>query len=164
MSDELSEDVTIEGGALSGGLGGSELRAESHRRVGVEVVFEVLEPGHQLSCNLALSNESGIRLFGTTDLDPQWRRPRAIGRFTSTAWIPGNFLAEGAFLVGASISTSKPFTFHLVVRDVVGFHVTDPLEGGSARGDWDGEFAGLVRPLLPWTTTFNSDAPASPPL
>jgi lipopolysaccharide transport system ATP-binding protein len=132
------------------------------QRVGLELVYDVLEPGHALSCHLAVSNESGVRLFGTIDLDPQWRGPRPTGRFTSTAWIPGNFLAEGAVLVSASISTLKPFAFHLVVRDVVGFHVTDPLEGDSARGDWDGDYPGLVRPLLPWTTTLNSDAPAAP--
>jgi lipopolysaccharide transport system ATP-binding protein len=124
------------------------------QRVGLELVYDVLEPGHQLSCHLLLSNEFGVRLFGTLDLDPRWRSPRPVGRFTSTAWIPGNFLAEGAVLVSASVSTSKPFRFHLGVMDAVGFHVTDPLEEGSARGDWDGDFPGLVRPLLPWTTTF----------
>jgi lipopolysaccharide transport system ATP-binding protein len=133
------------------------------QRVGLELVYDVLEPGHELSCHLALSNESGVRLFGTSDLDPKWRSPRPVGCFTSTVWIPGNLLAEGAVLVSASVSTPKPFAFHLVVRDVVGFHVTDPLEGGSARGDWDGDFPGVVRPLLPWTTTFIRDVSAAPP-
>ena len=133
------------------------------RRIGLEVVYDVLEPGHELACHFSLSNESGVRLFAITDLDPKWRSPRPVGRFTSTAWIPGNFLAEGAVLVSAAVTTFKPFAFHLVVKDVIGFHVTDPLEGGSARGDWDGDFPGLVRPLLPWTTTFNSDASAAPP-
>src|SRR6266852_4341068 len=137
--------------------------SDIRRRVGLEVVYEVLEPGHVLSCHLALSNESGVRLFGTSDLDPKWRAPRPAGLFTSTAWIPGNFLAEGAVLISASVATFKPFRFHFVVRDVIGFHVTDPLEGGSARGDWDGEVTGLVRPILPWTTTLNSDATAAPP-
>jgi lipopolysaccharide transport system ATP-binding protein len=133
------------------------------RRVGLEFVYDVLEPGHDLSCHLAVSNESGVRLFGSSDLDPKWRSPRPVGCFTSTAWIPGNFLAEGAILVSAAVTTFKPFRFHFAERDVVGFHVTDPLEGGSARGDWDGEFGGLVRPLLPWTTTFNSDVSVAPP-
>lgn len=133
------------------------------RRVGLEAVYDVLEAGHELSCHLSLSNESGLRLFGTTDLDPKWRGPRPAGRFTSTAWIPGNFFAEGAILVSAAVSTFKPFRFHFVERDVIGFHVTDPLEGGSARGDWDGDFPGVVRPLLPWTTTFDEHAPAAPP-
>jgi lipopolysaccharide transport system ATP-binding protein len=133
------------------------------RRIGLEVVYDVLESGHVLSCQLTLSNESGVHLFGTSDLDPKWGGPRPVGRLKSTAWIPGNFLAEGAFLVSAFVATAKPFALHLAVRDAVGFHVTDPLEGGSARGDWDGEYPGVVRPLLPWTTVFNSDASAPPP-
>jgi lipopolysaccharide transport system ATP-binding protein len=133
------------------------------RRVGLEMIYEVLEPGHEVSCHLAVSNESGVRLFATNDTDPQWHSPRPAGRFTSTAWIPGNFLAEGAVLVSVALTTFKPFRFHVSERDVVGFHITDPLEGGSARGQWDGEFGGLVRPLLPWTTTFNTDGPAAPP-
>jgi homopolymeric O-antigen transport system ATP-binding protein len=134
------------------------------RRIGLEMVYEVLEPGHELSCHMSLSNESGVCLFGTSDLDPKWREPRSSGRFISTAWIPGNFLAEGAVIVSAAVSSFKPFQTHLMVRDVIAFNVTDPLEGGSARGDWDGDLPGLVRPLLPWTTTFNSDnAPAPPP-
>jgi len=134
------------------------------RRVGLEMTYEVLAPGHQIAIHMSRSNESGVCLFGTGDLDPRWRDPRPPGRFTSTAWIPGNFLAEGAIIVSAAASSLTPFRRHFTVRDVVAFHVTDPLEGGSARGDWDGEFPGLVRPLLSWTSTFNSDiSPAPPP-
>jgi lipopolysaccharide transport system ATP-binding protein len=133
------------------------------RRLGLEIVYEVLEPGHVLSCHMSLSNESGVCLFGTSDLGPKWRDPRPVGRFTSTAWIPGNFLAEGAVIVSAAASSFKPFRAHFLVRDAIAFHVTDPLEGNSARGDWDGDLPGLVRPLLPWTTTFNSDVSPAPP-
>jgi len=133
------------------------------RRLGLEMVYEVLEPGHGLSCHMSLSNESGVCLFGTSDLDPRWRDPRPVGRFTSTAWIPGNFLAEGAVVVSAAVGSSKPFRAHVLVRDAVAFHVTDPQEGDSARGDWDGDLPGLVRPLLPWTTTFNSVVAPAPP-
>jgi lipopolysaccharide transport system ATP-binding protein len=133
------------------------------RRIGLELVYELLEPGHELSCHISLSNEAGVCLFGTSDVDPKWRAPRPAGRFTSTAWIPGNFFAEGIIIVSVSVSSFKPFRTHLLQRDVIAFHVTDPLEGGSARGDWDGDFPGLVRPLLPWTNTFNSDASAPPP-
>jgi homopolymeric O-antigen transport system ATP-binding protein len=134
------------------------------RRVGLEMTYEVLAPGHRIAVHVSLSNESGVCLFGAGDLDPRWRDPRPVGRFTSTAWIPGNFLAEGAVIVSVAASSMTPFRRHFTARDVVAFHVTDPLQGGSARGDWDGEFPGLVRPLLPWTTTFNSDiSPAPPP-
>jgi len=131
------------------------MKAQSRPRAEMEMWFKramKLDPCNKQAC---------IRKMDF--LDPKWGGPRPAGRFKSTAWIPGNFLAEGAFLVSAFVATAKPFAFHLAVRDAVGFHVTDPLEGGSARGDWDGEYPGVVRPLLPWTTVFNSDASAPPP-
>jgi hypothetical protein len=34
----------------------------------------------------------------------------------------------------------------------VSFHVQDPGEGDSARGLFTGQWQGVVRPLLEWTT------------
>jgi lipopolysaccharide transport system ATP-binding protein len=127
-------------------------------RIGIEMVYDILEPGHVLSPYVSFYNEAGLCLFGATDLDPDWRnKPRPAGRFTSTAWIPGNFLAEGTVLVTAAASSFRPVRLHFIARDAIACHVTDTLEGESARGDWDGNFAGVVRPLLPWTTMFKRD-------
>jgi hypothetical protein len=40
---------------------------------------------------------------------------------------------------------------HASARQVVAFHVYDPAEGDSARGDFQGQWRGVVRPLLEWT-------------
>ncbi len=124
------------------------------RPLGIEMVYDVLEDGHVLIPAYHLYNESGTYVFPTHDVDPDWRgRIRPRGRFTSVAWVPGNFFAEGVFLVSASISTHRPLRNHFTCRNVVAFHVTDTLDGDSARGDWDGHLLGVVRPLLTWTTT-----------
>jgi lipopolysaccharide transport system ATP-binding protein len=70
----------------------------------------------------------------------------------STAWIPGNFLAEGTLIVGAAISTQDPVVIHLWERDAVAFQIIDSLDGDSARGDYGGPMPGVVRPLLSWTS------------
>ena len=41
---------------------------------------------------------------------------------------------------------------HAGCIDAVSFHVQDPGEGDSARGDFTGQWKGVVRPLLKWTT------------
>jgi hypothetical protein len=41
---------------------------------------------------------------------------------------------------------------HAGVRDALSFHVQDPGEGDSARGLYTGQWRGVVRPLLEWTT------------
>lgn len=124
------------------------------RDFGVEMEFEVLKPGHIVVPNFHFNNEEGVAVFVSSDQDPDWRRtPRPAGRFTSTAWIPGNFLAEGTIVVSAALSTMDPVTVHFFERDAVAFQVIDSIDGDSARGDYAGPIPGVVRPLLRWTTS-----------
>lgn len=124
------------------------------RPVGIELEFEVLKPGHVLLPNIHVTNEEGVLIFIAADNDPAWQRtPRPAGRYSSTAWIPGNFLSEGTVIVAAAASTMDPVTIHFFERDAVAFQVIDSLDGGSARGDYAGPYPGVVRPLLSWTTS-----------
>ncbi len=123
------------------------------RAVGIEMEYEVLAAGHVLVPNYHFYNEEGVCVFVAADADPAWRRrARPAGRFTSTAWIPGNLLAEGTLIVGAAISTMDPVRIHFHERDAVAFQVMDSMEGDSARGDFAGHIPGVVRPMLRWTT------------
>ena len=115
--------------------------------------FEVLKPGSILVPNYNFVNEEGVCAFIASDPDPEWRkRPRPVGRYRSTVWIPGNFLAEGSLIVGAALSTMDPVVVHFHERDAVAFQVIDSMDGDSARGDYAGPFPGIVRPLLEWNT------------
>ena len=123
--------------------------------VAIEMEFEVLQSGHRLAPNFHVFNESGVNVFITKDLDQEWQdRPRPAGVYTSTAWIPGNFLAEGTLLVGAALSTLDPVIVHFFEREAVAFHVIDSLDGDSARGNYAGRYPGVVRPALRWTTEY----------
>ena len=74
------------------------------RPVGIELEYEVLEPGYMFHPHFGLSNEDGMQLFVAQDVDPVWRNaPATAGRYISTGWIPGNLLAEGAMSVGATL-------------------------------------------------------------
>jgi len=121
-------------------------------QVGIEMVYDVLTSGHVLIPRYDVFNEAGLCVFVTQDLDPAWRgRPRPVGTFTSTAWIPGNLLSEGSLLVGAAVFSPDPYVRHFHANQCVAFHVVDSPDGDAARGDWDGPLAGVVRPLLQWT-------------
>ncbi len=123
------------------------------KNIGVEMTYEVLESGKILVPNLHFYNDQGVCIFVAHDWNSGWRnRERERGTYTTTAWIPGNFLAEGAVFVTAALSTYKPLIVHFVVRDAVVFHVADSLEGDSARGDYAGVLPGIVRPMLDWET------------
>jgi lipopolysaccharide transport system ATP-binding protein len=122
--------------------------------VGIEAEYEVLQTGHILIPNYHFSNEEGLQVFVVQDINSEWRRqPRPRGRYTSIAWIPGNFLAEGKLTVDVAISSHIPCTaVHFVERKAVGFQVIDSHDGNSARGDYTGPFPGIVRPLVQWST------------
>jgi homopolymeric O-antigen transport system ATP-binding protein len=133
--------------------GGVTNAVDIRRPVGVEMEFEVLKGGHVLVPNYHFTNEQGVLAFIVHDHDAMRRRgPRPAGRYVSTAWIPGNFLAEGTLIVGAAISTYDPAAVHFFERDAVAFQVIDSLDGDSARGDYAGPLPGVVRPLLHWTS------------
>jgi lipopolysaccharide transport system ATP-binding protein len=125
--------------------------------VGVELTYEVLQPGQILVPKMDLLNEEGLHLFSSHDVGPEWRRqPRPVGRYVSTIWIPGNFLSGGNLLANASVMSHYPSTVtHFHVPKVVTFQILEAEEGQSARGDYVGPIPGVLRPLLGWDTEFH---------
>jgi lipopolysaccharide transport system ATP-binding protein len=138
--------------------GQSTEKIDIRRKVGIEMEYEVLKPGYKLMPAVCLYNEEGVRLFDSLEHDPAWRgRVRPPGRYRSTAWIPGNYLAEGTMFVNVGIDTAEPEIEQFYERQAVAFIVIDSCEGDSARGDFAGPLPGVVRPLLNWSTVFNSE-------
>lgn len=133
--------------------------------IGVEIEIEVLKGGYVILPTFSIWNSEGINVCVAVDVDPEWRkRQRPPGRYVCTGWVPGNFLAEGAFSINTTLWLQEPVRnkeYH--VTDAVSFQVIDSLEGDSARGDYIGDLPGVTRPLLKWETTyFGADNPATP--
>jgi lipopolysaccharide transport system ATP-binding protein len=121
----------------------------------IEMEYEVFEKGFILLPHFSLYNEQGDCVFITVDQDPDWRRvPRPSGRYVSTAWVPGNLLAEGMFFVNCNLLRLNPDVLEFSERSAIAFNVFDSLEGDSARGDYAKTMSGIVRPLLNWSTDF----------
>ncbi|MCC2641118.1 MAG: rfbB [Nitrospira sp.] len=119
----------------------------------VEIEYDVLKSGHALVAQFGFNTEEDVIAFVVNDRDPAWyRRIRPVGRYISTAWIPGNFMSEGTMVIGGGIISEDPWQLHCDVPRAVGFRVIDPGTGETARGDVTGRWEGVVRPLLKWTT------------
>ncbi len=119
----------------------------------VEIEYDILKSGHSIVPQFGFNTEEDVIAFIANDRDPAWyRRPRPVGRYISTAWIPGNFLSEGTMVVGGGLFSEDPWQEHCDVPRAVGFRVVDPGTGDTARGDVTGRWEGVVRPLLKWTT------------
>jgi len=128
-------------------------KIDIRRKVGLEMEYEVVKPGYKLMPCFTLRNEDGVYLFETLEHDPSWRgRVRPPGRYRSTAWIPGNYLAEGTVFVDVTLCAIEPEIMQFFERYALTFQVIDSSEGDSARLDWAGPLQGVVRPLLNWST------------
>lgn len=131
----------------------TDIRAE----VGLEMTFEVIQEGYTLLPHFRVRNSQGVVAFLTLDLDPQWRKKRRPkGTYISTAWIPGNLLAEGTFFIEPAMLTLEPhYIVQFSVKEAISFHVVDSMDGDTARGDYVKEVKGVVRPLLKWETDYS---------
>ena len=130
---------------------------ENRRPVAIELQYDVLLPGLTLVPSFQFLNPHGICLFASANPD-RVDRPRPTGRYTSTRWIPSNLLKEGKIYVSAVITSVDPHVVHVAADKAVGFEVKSPgLLEPDRLGD-GGEYPGLIRPQLAWT----SDAGALP--
>lgn len=123
------------------------------RKVGIQYEYEVLEGGHILIPNFFCRNEEGVCVFVASDTSTAAQKvPKTPGVYTTTAWVPGNFFAEGTFILEIALSTMDPVRIHFHERDAVAFQIMDVTDGTSARGAYAGPLPGVVRPMLDWHT------------
>ena len=125
------------------------------RPIGIEIGFTVLRRGDPpVFPKLKVVDQRGDVAFNAMDTSPRWQEPAEPGDYLSTAWIPGNLLNEGLVTVQVGICSLRASKLrpHAGSTDAVAFHVQDSGEGDSARGLFTGQWKGVVRPLLDWTT------------
>ena len=124
------------------------------RAVGIEIAFTVLRSdGPAVFPKLKLYDARSNVLFNAMDTSSRWQEPSTPGEYVSTAWIPGNLLNEGLVSVDVGVfSLGAPKLHPHCNYGAVSFHVQDPGEGDSAKGFFTGQWHGVVRPLLEWTT------------
>ena len=113
------------------------------------------DPDFRAFANIHFFNAEGTYLFISGDTNNMtWRRqPRRAGLVRTRCRVPGNFFAEGGVFITAAVSSLDPTVIHAIENDAVAFHVMDPSEGDGVRGEWAGEFPGVVRPMLEWQLT-----------
>jgi lipopolysaccharide transport system ATP-binding protein len=121
--------------------------------IGVEITFRVLRNGKPLFPKIKVLDQEGAIAFNAMDIDRRWLEQTPPGDYAATAWIPANLLNEGSAIVEVAIcSLDFPkLEHHAAVYEAISFEVLDPSEGDSARGQFSGQWRGVVRPLLEWT-------------
>ena len=129
--------------------------ADVRRPIGIEIGFRVLRSGGPaVFPKIKVYDARRNVVFNAMDTSRRWLEPSIPGEYLATAWIPCNFLNEGLTTLDVGIcSLNAPKLHpHAGCIDAVSFHVQDPGEGDSAKGLFTGQWQGVVRPLLEWTT------------
>ncbi|GIU93818.1 MAG: ABC transporter [Gaiellaceae bacterium] len=126
------------------------------RPVGIEIGFRVFDGAPPLFPKIKLWDAQSNVAFNAMDTSRRWDDPPPPGDYVCTAWIPGNLLNEGLMTVLTQIcSIDVTKLWPHASGGNVAFHVQDPGEGDSARGRYAGQWKGVVRPLLDWTTEWS---------
>ncbi|RYF82648.1 MAG: ABC transporter ATP-binding protein, partial [Chitinophagaceae bacterium] len=119
--------------------------------VGVSFQYEVLEPGLAFTHGVNVFNEQGLNIFDSHDNYTEvGKSKREPGLYAATVWIPANLLTDGYFSVGIALFSQQPFHIFIHQLHVVSFTVVDELTNESARGEYAGDYGGIVRPKLNW--------------
>jgi lipopolysaccharide transport system ATP-binding protein len=139
--------VVLEDGSLADAV-------DVRKPVGIEIGFTVQRRKDPIFPKIKVVDRQGDVVFNAMDTSPRWHEAPEPGDYVATAWIPGNLLNEGLLTVDAGICSLGGLKLDTRAgkREAVSFHVQDPGEGDSARGLFTGQWRGVVRPLLEWTT------------
>ena len=115
----------------------------------IEFEFWNLVPDAYLGLNFHLMNEQNVVAFASSTMkEPLWQgRPFPVGVFHSTCRVPGDLLNTGMHRVRLRVVEKGRIIYDH--EDVLIFEIWDSIE---RRGAWFGKRAGVVSPLLDWTT------------
>lgn len=120
--------------------------------VEVDYLNLCVDPEFRPFPQILVYNAEGILLFASASFNnPTWRRQaRKRGLVRTRCRIPGNYLAEGGVYISVAVVSYNPTRHHAVGTDAVAFHVVDFSQGDGVRGEWTGDYPGVVRPMLEW--------------
>jgi homopolymeric O-antigen transport system ATP-binding protein len=118
----------------------------------VRLKYVIAVPNLKFRCAVLFHTQGTCAFTSVEPLENLRERP---GTYCSVVKVPRNLLAEGEYVIGVSIFSSRGIKQHHVrLENVVAFHVFDPMTGDSARGDYAEGISGVVRPQLEWESYF----------
>jgi lipopolysaccharide transport system ATP-binding protein len=120
-----------------------------HTPLRVDIEYWNLQPGAYLSAGIHVHKESEVLAFTSLPIyETSWRgRACPVGLFRSTCWIPANLLNTGTYGIQL-VFIEREATVSFSLKNALVFDVHESTRGGA----WFGEWGGVVRPELEWTT------------
>lgn len=134
-------------------------RVDIDKEVEIEIEFWNFSEGiENLYSDIYLLDNRGIVVLSSPSTpaanllpDSWFGKPHPAGLFRSSCRIPPNFLNDGTYFVHVFLSSFGPTVNHATAPRAVSFEVFDT---GVMREAGGGQWHGVVRPRLAWTTSF----------
>jgi lipopolysaccharide transport system ATP-binding protein len=117
------------------------------QRIGIQMRYDVLEPGHKPIPNIHLFTQGQYVLVSSP---PDWKNT-APGGYIATMWIPEYFLNEGLYVAGVAVSNMSPARAHFYLPDGLIFTVIDDVNDRD-RNEYVQAIPGVIRPRMAWTS------------
>lgn len=118
----------------------------------IEIVYEVIREGARVMFSLVLFDVNGYCVFGSLDNTEEnvyHGKPLQPGCYLSVCHLYGNLLNNGRYYVSI-IGASDYWTENFRADHAISF---EAIDDGKLKRDYWGNFGGVVRPKLCWTTT-----------
>ncbi len=126
-------------------------RFDTTENLGISMEYEVLKEDISFTHGINIFNQEQVNIFNSHDVvtgNKEMRKRK--GRYTATAWIPGNLLTEGVFSISVAIFLPNPVHVMIHEQNILSAEIFTDFSKLSARGNYAGDFPGVIRPLLKW--------------
>jgi lipopolysaccharide transport system ATP-binding protein len=132
-------------------IGETSLNHSIDNEIKIEFEYEVLKEDQLFTHGFNLFNSHNIHVLSSHDKDSDTLiYAKKKGRYKKTITLPGNFLAEGAYNCSFAIMKYNPFIVVFHEQEIVSFNVIDEISINTVRGNYSGNFPGIIRPQLNW--------------
>jgi lipopolysaccharide transport system ATP-binding protein len=147
--DSVARIVAVQASGSGVGAAGDSFPLQGALTLAVE--FVVLSGGVRLNPVFVVKNVLGTTVFSTANYtDPQWGTCLyPPGRYRADCTVPPHLLNDGGYTVDVLLVQDMR-TVRAAAEATVAFHIYDD---GTTRGDYVGDWVGIVRPNCAWKTT-----------
>lgn len=116
----------------------------------IDVTYRVTQKDAAVGLTAILYDAENNCVFSSiNNHEPAWYgKDMPAGTYTSSCYIPGNLLNEGWFHLSINLF-GKAFSDATTASEVLRFEIHD---APSVRGDYFGEWSGVIRPQFNWQT------------
>jgi len=145
-----TEDVRLLGLSLLDKEGSAKSVFDVGEDLFLHIRYLVEKPDIAFRCS-TMFHTQGVVAF--TSIEPYENIRPQKGKYSSILKVNANLLAESEYSVSVSaFSSSGEKNRFFRVKNAINFQVYDSMKNRSARGDYAQNLAGVMRPVLSWST------------